>query len=221
MHAVIKYACSLTMLVSTSLSQSSPPSAQDLLEKGKQLYTQQGPKAALLEFEAALKLFQASSDRHGEAVTLGYFANCYRKLEELDKALGFANQALQLKEELGDRGEVGNTQNQLGLIYWEKADYPAAIQHLEHSIEIASTVGDKELEGSARNNLGLVFDERGDYKHSLEQYQHALDLHRQTHFERGEGDTLGNIGGVYLLLVDSEKHCPITSKHCKSVNGSD
>src|SRR5205814_9356560 len=124
---------------------------------------------------------------------LGYSANCYRKLEELDKALGFANQALLIKQELGDRGEIGNTQNQLGLIYWEKADYPAAVQHLEDSIEIASAVGDRELEGSARNNLGLVFDERGDYKHSLEQYQHALDLHRQTHVERRDGAALGTL----------------------------
>jgi CHAT domain-containing protein/Tfp pilus assembly protein PilF len=200
MHAIIKYVCCLTMLVSTLRSQTPSPTAQELLDKGKLLYTQQGPNAALTEFEDALKLFRVSSDRHGEAVSLGYLANCYRRLEELDKALDFANQALQLKNELGDRGEVGNTQNQLGLIYWEKADYPAAIGHLEEAIKIASAVGDKELEGAARNNLGLVFDERGDYKHSLEQYQHALDLHRQSHFERGEGDTLGNIGGVYLLL---------------------
>jgi CHAT domain-containing protein/Tfp pilus assembly protein PilF len=200
MRAAIKYVCCLTMLVSTLRSQTSSPTAQELIDKGKLLYTQQGPKAAMTEFEDALKLFRASSDRHGEAVSLGYLANCYRKLEELDKALDFANQALRLKNELGDRGEVGNTQNQLGLIYWEKADYPPAIGHLEEAIKIASAVGDKELEGAARNNLGLVFDERGDYKHSLEQYQHALDLHRQSHFERGEGDTLGNIGGVYLLL---------------------
>ena len=200
MRAAINQICCLTLLVTASHSQGSPPTAQELLEKGKQLYSQQGPNAALPEFDAALKLFKLRNDKHGEAVTLGYFANCYRKLEELDKALGFATQALQLKQELGDRAEVGNTQNQLGLIYWEKADYPTAIAHLEESIKIAASVGDKELEGAARNNLGLVFDEKGDYKHSLEQYEQALDLHRSTHFERGEGDTLGNIGGVYLLL---------------------
>jgi CHAT domain-containing protein/Tfp pilus assembly protein PilF len=171
-----------------------------LLKKGKDLYVQQGPRPALAQFDEALAMFRASHDRHGEAITLGYFANCYRRMEDLDKALGFANQALQLKEELDDRGEVGNTQNQLGLIYWEKADYPAAIDHLQKAIEIAGAVGDKELEGAARNNLGLVFDEKGEYNHSLEQYQRALELNRASHFERAEGDALGNIGGVYLLM---------------------
>ena len=203
MRAISRCAYCVLVFVGTLWSQGSvAPStqAQELLTKGKQLYAQEGPKPALQQFEEALKIFRSSQDRHGEAVTLGYVANCERKLGNLDQALEFAHQALRMKQELGDRGEIGNTQNQLGLIYWERSEYPNAIQHLNDAIEIASAVGDKELEGSARNNLGLVFDERGDYSHSLEQYQQALALHRASHFERGEGDTLGNIGGIYLLL---------------------
>ena len=203
MRAITRCACCVLVLVGTLWPQGAvAPStqAQEFLTKGKQLYAQEGPKPALQQFEEALKIFRSSQDRHGEAVTLGYVANCERKLGNLDQALEFAHQALRMKQELGDRGEIGNTQNQLGLIYWERSEYPNAIQHLNDAIEIASAVGDKELEGSARNNLGLVFDERGDYSHSLEQYQQALALHRASHFERGEGDTLGNIGGIYLLL---------------------
>jgi CHAT domain-containing protein/Tfp pilus assembly protein PilF len=200
MRSITKYAFYIALLAATACAQDAEPPAQVRLAKAKQLYTQEGPKAALPEFEEALKMFRASKDRHGVAVVLGYIANCYRKLENLDNALEFAQQALHMKEELGDREEIGKTHNQLGLIHWERADYPAAIQHLQQAIEIASSVQDRQLEGSARNNLGLVFDERGEYKQSLEQYQHALELHRSTHFERGEGDTLGNIGGVYLLL---------------------
>jgi CHAT domain-containing protein/Tfp pilus assembly protein PilF/predicted negative regulator of RcsB-dependent stress response len=199
MSGFIKFVFCVALLAGMAAAQNPQP-IQDLLAKAKQTYTQDGPKAALPQFEEVLKIFRESKDRHGEAVTLGYIANCHRKLENLDKALELAQQALHMKEELGDHDEIGKTHNQLGLIYWERADYPAAIQHLQQAIEIASAVADKELEGSARNNLGLVFDERGDYKLSLEQYQRALDLHRSTHFERGEGDTLGNIGGVYLLL---------------------
>ena len=203
MHVISKCALCLVLLAWATLSQSATPptSSQELLEKGKQLYTQDGPKAALPQFEEALKIFRSNGDRHREAVTLGYIANCYRKLGDLDQALEFAQQALRMKQDLGDRGEMGNTHNQLGLIYWERAEYPAATQHLDEAVKIASTVGDKELEGAARNDFGLVLDELGDYKQSLSQYQRALELHRTSHFEtRGEGDTLGNIGGIYLLL---------------------
>ena len=202
METGAKLALCLLFLVAICQPQATGPTAspQDLLAEGKKLYTQEGPKAALPRFQTALEIFRLQNDRRNEAITLGYIANCQRKLGNLDQALDFAQQALRMKEDLGDRGEAGNTHNQLGLIYWERSDYPNAIQHLNTAIAIAAAVDDKELEGSARNNLGLVFDERGQYQHSLEQYRHALDLHRQTHFERGEGDTLGNIGGVYLLL---------------------
>jgi len=111
--------------------------------KAKQLYTQEGPKAALPPFEEALKQFRSNHDRHGEAVVLGYIANCQRKLGNLDEALEFAQHALRMKEELGDRGEQGNTHNQLGLIEWERADYPAAIPHLLLAIEIAASIGEE------------------------------------------------------------------------------
>jgi CHAT domain-containing protein/Tfp pilus assembly protein PilF len=105
-----------------------------------------------------------------------------------------------MKEALGDRAEIGKTHNQLGLIYWDMADYPSAVKQLEQAIDIGGSLHDAQLEGSALNNLGLVFDERGEYQRSLQQYQRALELHRASHFERGEGDTLGNIGGIHLLL---------------------
>ena len=200
MWTFVKYIFCAALLVSGSAAQDVQPPAQDLLAKAKQTYTQAGPKAALPQFEEALNIFRTNKDRRGESIILGYIANCYRKLEALDKALDFAQQALKMKEELADRNEIGKTHNQLGLIHWERADYPAAIDHLQQAVAIGSSVNDKQLEGSARNNLGLVFDERGDYTRSLEQYQRALELHRAAHFERGEGDTLGNIGGVYLLL---------------------
>jgi len=188
--------------------QDAPNSTEVLLGTAKQIYVQEGPKAALPKFEEILKIFQSDKDRHGEAITLGYMANCYRKLEDLDKALQFARQALEMKEQLGDPDEIGKTHNQLGLIYWERANYPESITNLQQAIETATRVGDKELEGSARNNLGLVFDEQGEYTQSIEQYQRALDLHRATHFERGEGDVLGNIGGVYLLLGQVKRALP-------------
>jgi CHAT domain-containing protein/Tfp pilus assembly protein PilF len=202
MPRLAKFAPCLVLITSACWAQGNPPQARTeaLLADGKQLYIQEGPKAALAPFEEALKQFRSDHDRHGEAVVLGYIANCQRKLGNLDKALEFAQHALRMKEELGDRGEAGNTHNQIGLIQWDRAEYPAAIQQFQLAIEIGSSGKDKELEGAARNNLGLVLDERGDYQHSLEQYQLALTLDRASHFERGEGDALGNIGGVYLVL---------------------
>lgn len=196
-----RYVWALLLVARGAAAQTEAPfRADDLLAKAKQAYTQEGPAAALPQFEQALTTYQTANDQRNEAVTLGYLANCHRRLGNLNQALDLARRALAMKERLGDRGEIGKTHNQLGLIYWDLADYPSAIKELEEAIGTGKSLRDAQLEGSALNNLGLVFDERGDYQRSLQQYQRALQLHRSSHFERGEGDALGNIGGVYLLL---------------------
>jgi CHAT domain-containing protein/Tfp pilus assembly protein PilF len=196
-----KLAWVVLLLARANAAQSdSSTQADDLLAQAKQSYTQQGPTVALPQFERALAIYQGATDEKNAAKTLGYIANCQRKLGNLEQALTLAKTAMALKEKLGDHNEIGNTHNQLGLIYWDLADYPSAIKELEQAIEIAASLDDMELQGAAVNNLGLVFDEQGDYQRSLQQYRRALELNRTSHFERGEGDALGNIGGVYLLL---------------------
>ena len=156
--------------------------------------------AALPKLEQVLVLYRQAGDQVKEAVALGYIANCYRRLGKLQQALDTAHASLAMKEKAGDPSEIGKGHNQLGLIYWDLADYPSAVRELQQAIQIGETRADPELEGSARNNLGMVFDEQGDFDASLKQYRRALDLHRASHFARGEGDTLGNIGGVFLQL---------------------
>jgi tetratricopeptide (TPR) repeat protein len=138
--------------------------SDELLAKAKQAYEHQGPAVALPLFEKVLTTYHAANDRHGEAMLLGYIAICHRGLGNLNQALELGKRALAMKEELGDRLEAGKTHNQLGLIYWDMADYPSAMEHLEQAIDIGRSLGDVELEGSAVNNLGLVLDERGEYQ---------------------------------------------------------
>jgi len=176
------------------------PGPDELIAQARQTYTQQGPKAALPQFEDALATFRESKDRLREAITLGYMGNCYRRLGDLPRALDFVQRGMDIKQELGSKLEVGRSHNQFGLIYWDMAEYGKAIGHFQNAIAIGGELNDRELEGQAHNNLGLVFDEVGDYHHSQEQYQQALEIHRASHNERGEGDTLANIGGVHLLL---------------------
>ena len=187
-------------MVSAQEPPAASPSPDELIAHARQTYTQQGPKAALPEFEHALAIFHESKDRRREAITLGYMGNCYRRLGDLPHALDFVQRGMDIKQELGDKLEVGKSHNQFGLIYWDMAEYSKAINHFQQAITLGHELTDRELEGQARNNLGLVYDEIGDYQHSQEQYQQALQIHRESHNERGEGDTLANIGGVHLLV---------------------
>jgi CHAT domain-containing protein/Flp pilus assembly protein TadD len=181
------------------------PAAADVLAHARQLYSEEGARAALPEFEKALALFRQQKDAKGEAITLGLIGNCYKKFGEHPKALEFLQRALAMKRELGDRVEQGKTLSHLGLLFWEMGQYPQAIEHFNQAIAIGKQLNDHTLEASARNNLGLVYDEVGDYRRSLAEYNNALELYRGTNFERGISDTIGNIGGTNLLLGEYAK----------------
>ena len=177
-----------------------PSAADQALAAAQKTYDQEGPKAALPQYERVLELYRSAHDRRGEAITLGYIGNCYKKFGDFPRALSMLGQALAIKRAIGDRLEEGKTLSNLGLVYWEQGDYPKAIEHFNQSVAIGAAMGDRRLEGSALNNLGLVSDEQGTYTRSLDYYKRALALHRASGFAMGESDTLGNIGGVNMLL---------------------
>jgi CHAT domain-containing protein/Tfp pilus assembly protein PilF len=176
--------------------------ASDVFQHARELYSNEGARTALPEFEKALELFRKEGDRKGEAITIGLIGNCYKRFGEFAKALDYLQRALSMKQEIGDRGEEGKTLSHLGLLYRDMSEYSRAIEYFRKAIAVGHELNDRILEASSRNNLGLVYDDRGEYRLSLEEYNRALELYRGTGSEGGISDTIGNIGGQHLLLGD-------------------
>ena len=174
--------------------------ASEVLARARRLYSEEGARVALPEFEKALAVFRQQKDRKGEAITLGLIGNCYKKFGDHAKALEYLQRALTMKRELADRAEEGKTLSHLGLLHWEMGQYPPAVEYFNKAIALGKQLGDRVLEASAHNNLGLVYDELGEYRRSLAEYQSALKLYEGTNFERGISDAIGNVGGMNLLL---------------------
>jgi CHAT domain-containing protein/Tfp pilus assembly protein PilF len=174
--------------------------ASEALARAKQIYSEEGARAALPEFEKALALFRTENDRKGEAITIGLIGNCYKGLGDFPKALEHLRRALSMKRELGDRLEEGKTLNNIGLFYWETSQYQKALEPLDSAVAIGKELGDHTLEAAAHNNLGLVYDELGDYRRSLNEYNRALELYRGMEPNQAVSNTIGNVGGRHLLL---------------------
>ena len=170
------------------------------VERARQVYSQEGPLAAVPLYEEALAGYRRLGDRLGEAIVLGYLGNCHKHDGNYDKALELLHEALAIKESLNATLEIGKTLNHLGLVHWEKGDYAPALERFGQALTKAEEARDTQLRAAVLNNLSLVYDEQGDYRKSLEQYQRALALHREQGDLEGEAYTLGNIGGVYYTL---------------------
>jgi CHAT domain-containing protein/Tfp pilus assembly protein PilF len=170
------------------------------VQSAMDLYRSEGPEAALPQFQQLSREFGDSKNERLEAISTGYVGECHWRLGDFEKARVELERALEIKRKLGDRREVADTLNVLGLLEWDSANYQQAKSNFKQVGVIARELSDIKLEGMALNNLSLVYDELGDYQTSLKQYQQVLELYREIDFPRGTGDTLGNIGGVHLLL---------------------
>ena len=134
-HATI---CAQTPLTNTSTAASTsatqPPKAADVLAHARDLYSTEGARTALPEFEKALALFRTTGDRKGEAITLGLIGNCYKRFGEFSKALDYLQRALSMKHQIGERAEEGKTLSHLGLLYRDMGQYPQAIEYFQKGI---------------------------------------------------------------------------------------
>ena len=191
---------SLALAALPAAAQSPTPSPDEVLAQARKTMLQDGPRAALPQYERALALYREAGDQQGETTALRCIGVCHRRLGEFQTALKHLEAVLSRTRELGQRQAEAETLNNLGLVHWELGEYGRAIDHLERSIAIAREVGDVRTQGASLNNLSLVYDEQGDYERSLKQYERALELHRQNDDIEAESYTLGNIGGVHLLL---------------------
>src|SRR5438132_2874215 len=100
------------------------------------MYSEEGARVALPEFEKALALFRHESDRKGEAITIGLIGNCYKRLKDYTKALEYLQRALVMKRELGDHSLEAGAHNNLGLVYDELGNYRRSLGEYNRALEL-------------------------------------------------------------------------------------
>ncbi|MGJ5629441.1 CHAT domain-containing protein, partial [Nostoc sp. CALU 1950] len=123
-----------------------------------------------------------------------------KSLGQYPKALEFYQQALAIREKIGDRSGVGTTLNNIGAIYYRLGQYPKALEFYQQALAISQQIGDRSGEGTTFNNIGGIYDSLGQYPKALEFYQQALAIRQQISDRAGVGTTLNNIGGIYDSL---------------------
>src|SRR3990172_5488770 len=109
--ALLLCVCALLLAVARADEPVQP--GAELLANARKTYAEQGAQAALPGFESALAAFQAAGDGRGEAITIGLIGNCYKKLGDYGRAQQMLEQALAMKQKLGDRSDEGRTLSHL------------------------------------------------------------------------------------------------------------
>nr|WP_290221107.1 CHAT domain-containing tetratricopeptide repeat protein [Trichocoleus desertorum] len=172
-----------------------------LNQQGYDQFRQGQPQEALATFQKAIAVFKATGAKAGEAQSLNHIANVYHySLRQYPKALEFYQQALKLRQQIGDREGEWATLADMGVAYGEQGQYTKALEFYQKALGIIQQLGDRNSEKLRLNEIASVYFRLGQYPQALEAYQQVLKLQREGSDREGEGTTLGNVGVVYVNL---------------------
>lgn len=100
-------------------------------------------------------------------------------------------------------GEASINHN-IGLVYMQKADYPASLDYLLKALEIKNSLGGGKISVTL-NTIGEVYRSKKDYDKALEYYSQALEEGQRTKDLKTIGIALNNIEIIYRKRGDLEK----------------
>ncbi len=129
--------------------------------------------------------------------TLGTVA---RAAGAFDEALAFAQQALELYRQIGDRpGEV-RAMNLLASTNASWGEYSQSREYYEQTLNICREIGDRRNEGIVINNLGSIASDLHEYTAAINYYRQSLDIGVEIGDKLGEAIALMNLGDIHGRL---------------------
>ena len=116
---------------------------------------------------------------------------------DLDKAMNYARQTLELSEQIGFKKGIGNAYHSMGGTDDNKGDYSSALECYKKSLGIRKDIGDKEGVAGSFNNTGMVYEHIGNYPEALKCYFSSLKLFDELQNKKGQAINYVNIGNIY------------------------
>jgi CHAT domain-containing protein/tetratricopeptide (TPR) repeat protein len=192
--------------------------AERLITEGILLERQQtadSRRKAIEKYQQSIPLCQSAKDPAWEASALYLISNAYISLEERQKALDFANQALPLAEaaaklpgaeqrRLGLRVEA-NTLETIGQVYIEFGDKKKALELFNRALPLRRASGDRVGEVSTLNNIGMAYGYMGDWRNALDFFSQSRLIVSEFGDQRKEASLLNNMCVIYNDLGEYKK----------------
>lgn len=122
-----------------------------------------------------------------------------------NEGLKYGQQSMEIAEKLDWKKGISGANNNLGVNYESKSDYPKAMEYFQQALKMYEEMRSKQGIASVTGNIGIIYDYQGDYPKALEYYFKALNIHEELGDKNGVALSNGNIGRVYSSQSDNPK----------------
>ncbi len=156
--------------------------------------------------EQARSVWHELAEGDMEATALYSMANYLGRLGESEKRLAALNEALRLRQTLGDRWGEGLVLDSLGDLYDTMGELQEALNAKQRVLLIFRGNKDRiDYEYTALGDIGLIYQELGEPQKALDYYHQALNLARAHHNRGLEIPMLSLLAGAYASNGDRNK----------------
>ena len=123
-------------------------------------------------------IYSENMYEHAKALLL--ISQSYRIQSQYRKSMNYLFEARTLFEELKKPVELGEIQNEIGMLYMLQSDYKQAVKYYSEATEIAREHNSKPLLGASLKNLGVSCLYLKQFKKSKSCFQEAITIAAET-----------------------------------------
>lgn len=143
-------------------------------------------------YKRSLSLQAQDADPKIKARLLTAMGLCQGQLGRFENASESLTQARTLAGNIKEALTIAESDSNLGILYWERGDYPQALQLLKAALDTEEKATLRRNQGVEKNNLGLVEKSIGRYANAMTFFEESLTIAREVSNKRDEAIALSN-----------------------------
>jgi signal transduction histidine kinase len=156
------------------------------------------------KIDSLLTVLKTTKQDTVKVKTLSRLSSLYNYTDS-KKNLYYAQKSLALATKINYEKGIALANNNLGIYYWLKSDYPKGLIHTYKALHLFEKLNDQDGVATTNNSLGVIYVEYKDYKLALECYNNAIKASQKINDRKSTATYLNNIGDVYLRMKDYPK----------------
>ncbi|MEH2017118.1 MAG: tetratricopeptide repeat protein [Nostoc sp.] len=147
-------------------------------------------------FREAIHLCKSTLEITKNHSVLRQIAYCEHQMGEVDRALNYYQQALNLCPAENEQ-ELASIYHHLGILKANIGEVEEAITLYNQSLEITERIGDVQTKAATLQNLGLIYANKGEVDQAIALFNQSLEITERIGDVQTKAATLQNLGMIY------------------------
>lgn len=123
----------------------------------------------------------------------------------ISSSLAYANEAIQLAEQVKDESGLALAYNTTGIAYDKAGDYNNAAEYYYKSLRLREALKDSTGLSASYNNVGSIYNIQGDFEKATEFYHKSLDIAQALKDTISIANSYNNLGSIYQQKLELKK----------------